>query len=225
MTNVHATDPGPDPVGDAYRRWGFLQADVDPLQRLAPFEHPDIADARTLGNRDENAKWRSIYCGTIGFEFMHMVERERVEWVRDAIEAGPPPVDQRWVLSRLMDTELFERFLHMKYVGSKRFSIEGVAGLIPLLDSILDESGRHGAEYLYMAMSHRGRLNIMKEIVHLPIEDIFAGIEDVDARSVLGSGDVKYHIGATGRYKTRRARTSKSTSPAIRATSKPSTRS
>ncbi|HEX6791252.1 MAG TPA: 2-oxoglutarate dehydrogenase E1 component [Candidatus Krumholzibacteria bacterium] len=200
---TQATDLAPDPVADAYRRWGYLQADIDPLQRMAPFEHPDIADARSLGSREDNDKWRAIYCGAIGFEFMHMVERERVEWMRDAIEAGPPPVDSRWVLSRLMDTELFERFLHLKYVGSKRFSIEGVAGLIPLLDSMLDASGQQGAEFLYLGMSHRGRLNVMKEIVNLPIEDLFAGIEDVDARSVLGSGDVKYHIGATGRYRTR----------------------
>jgi 2-oxoglutarate dehydrogenase E1 component len=105
-----------------------------------------------------------------------------------------------------MEVELFERFLQLKYVGSKRFSIEGVAALIPLLDSVLDACGGRGAEYLYLAMSHRGRLNVMKEIVNLPIEDIFAGIEDVDARSVLGSGDVKYHIGATGRYTTRSGR-------------------
>jgi 2-oxoglutarate dehydrogenase complex dehydrogenase (E1) component-like enzyme len=113
-----------------------------------------------------------MYCGAIGFEFMHIVQRDRVEWVRDMIEAGPTPVESRWVLQRLMEVELFERFLHLKYVGSKRFSIEGVAALIPLLDSILDASGAHGADHLYMAMSHRGRLNVMKEIVNLPIEDV-----------------------------------------------------
>lgn len=193
----------PDPVADAYRRWGYLQANVDPLQRLAPYEHPDIVDAVTIATREEREKWRSIYCGALGFEFMHMVQRDRVEWMRGAVEAGPGAVDSKWVLSRLMEVELFERFLHMKYVGSKRFSIEGVAALIPLLDSVLDASGAHGTDYLYIAMSHRGRLNVMKEIVNLPIDDIFAGIEDVDARSMLGSGDVKYHIGATGRYTTR----------------------
>ena len=201
-SHVAAADLAPDPVGDAYRRWGYLLANLDPLDRLAPYEHPDITDVRANGNRDENQKWQSIYCGPIGFEFMHMMQRDRVEWMREMIEAGPPAVDSRWILSRLMEVELFERFLHLKYVGSKRFSIEGVAALIPLLDSVLDASGALGAEYLYVAMSHRGRLNVMKEIVNLPIEDVFAGIEDVDARSVLGAGDVKYHIGATGRYTT-----------------------
>ena len=196
----------PDPVADAYRRWGYLLADVDPLGRLEPFEHPDIADALALGRADENARWRSIYGGAIGFEFMHMMERERVEWMREAIEAEPAPVDSRWILFRLMETELFEKFLHLKYVGSKRFSVEGIAGVIPLLDAILDASGNLGIEYLYIAMSHRGRLNVMKSIVNLPVEDIFAGIEDVDPRSVLGSGDVKYHIGATGRYRTQSGR-------------------
>ena len=196
----------PDPVADAFRRWGYLQCDLDPMGRLQPYEHPDVADARALGDAREVERLRSIYCGPVGFEFMHMVERERVEWMRDTIEAGPPEVDSHWVLERLMETELFEKFLHLKYVGSKRFSCEGVAGMIPLLDSILDASGGLGTEYLYVAMSHRGRLNVMKSIVNIPMEDIFAGIEDVDPRSVLGSGDVKYHIGATGRYRTRSGR-------------------
>ncbi|MGH7949326.1 MAG: thiamine pyrophosphate-dependent enzyme, partial [Candidatus Binataceae bacterium] len=196
----------PDPLADAYRRWGYLQADLDPMGRIQPYEHSDIVEARASAHAREADAWRAVYCGAIGFEFMHMVERERVDWMRDAIEGGVSAPDSRWILERLMETELFEKFLHTKYVGSKRFSVEGVAALIPLLDSILDASGALGAEYLYIAMSHRGRLNVMKSIVNLPIEDIFAGIEDVDPRSVLGSGDVKYHIGATGRYRTHSGR-------------------
>jgi 2-oxoglutarate dehydrogenase E1 component len=195
-----------DPLADAFRRWGYLQADLDPMGRIEPYEHPDVAQARATADVREVDAWRALYCGTIGFEFMHMMERDRVDWMRDAIESGPPKPDQKWILERLMETELFEKFLHTKYVGSKRFSAEGVASLIPLLDAILDTAGGLGAEYLYMAMSHRGRLNVMKSIVNLPIEDIFAGIEDVDPRSVLGSGDVKYHIGATGRYRTHSGR-------------------
>ncbi len=196
----------PDPLADAFRRWGYLRADLDPLGRIEPYEHPDVAEASATADARDVAAWRSIYGGKIRFEFMHMVERERVDWMREAIEAGPPVPDTSWILERLMETELFEKFLHTKYVGSKRFSVEGVAALVPLLDSMLDTSGSLGAEYLYIAMSHRGRLNVMKSIVNLPIEDIFAGIEDVDPRSVLGSGDVKYHIGATGRYRTRSGR-------------------
>jgi 2-oxoglutarate dehydrogenase E1 component len=191
----------PDPLADAFRRWGYLMANLDPLGRMQPIEHPDITDA-SAGDSESAGRWRSIYCGSLGFEYMHMVDRDRIEWLRDAIEAGAPPVDSRWVLGRLMETELFEKFLHLKYVGSKRFSCEGVAGMIPLLDAILDASGEFGAEYMYVGMSHRGRLNVMKSIVNIPMEDIFASIEDVDPRSVLGSGDVKYHIGATGRYHT-----------------------
>jgi 2-oxoglutarate dehydrogenase E1 component len=195
-----------DALAEAFRRWGYLLADIDPLGRLAKHEHPDITDAVAASGDDDAAAWRTRYCGRIGFQFMHMVERERVEWMRETIEAGPPPVDSTWILSRLMETELFEKFLHLKYVGSKRFSVEGVAALIPLIDAALDISGELGVQYLYVAMSHRGRLNVMKSIVNIPVEDIFAGIEDVDPRSVLGSGDVKYHIGATGRYRTHSGR-------------------
>jgi len=192
----------PAPLGDAFRRWGYLLADIDPLDRLARTEHPDITDAAAGAEPDEVEHWRSVYAGSIGFEFMHMRDRERVHWLRDAIEAGPPPVDGHWVLDRIMSAELFERFLHARYVGSKRFSIDGVAGVIPLLDAVLDAAGHNGAGFLYLAMSHRGRINVMKNIVNIPAESVFAGLEDVDPRSVLGSGDVKYHLGATGRYTT-----------------------
>src|SRR5512140_2511196 len=90
--HVAAPDPSPDPVADAYRRWGYLKASIDPLDRIAPYEHPDITDARTIGSREDNQKWQSMYCGPIGFEYMHMLERERVEWMREMIEAGPSPI-------------------------------------------------------------------------------------------------------------------------------------
>jgi len=189
-------------LADALRRWGYLQADLDPLGRIEPVVHPDVAETVERADASEVDRWKSVYCGRLGFEFMHMVDRERVEWMREVIEAGPPEVDQRFVLERLVETELFERFMHSRYVGSKRFSIDGVAGLITLLDAILDSGGELGAEFLYIAMSHRGRLNVMKNIVNVPAASMFAGMEDVDPRSVLGQGDVKYHFGATGRYET-----------------------
>jgi 2-oxoglutarate dehydrogenase E1 component len=176
---------------------------VDPLGRLEPFEHPDVRDAVAAAGEEAAQPWRAVYSGTIGFEFMHLVERDRLEWMRARIEAGPPEVDTRWILGRLLETELFERFLHARYVGSKRFSIDGVAGLVPLLDAMLDAGAKGGAEFLYLAMSHRGRLNVMRNVVQTPSSHIFAGMEDIDPRSVLGAGDVKYHMGATGRYRTR----------------------
>ena len=192
----------PDAVADAFRRWGYLQADLDPMGRIEPYEHPDITDVSALGDSRLD-ELRARYTGPLGFQFMHVVERERVDWLKHQVEVvGPPRVDEQWILLRLMETELFERFLHSRYVGSKRFSIDGVAGVVPLIDAILDAGGESGAEFLYIAMSHRGRLNIMKNIVKVPDEDMFAGLEDVDPRSVLGSGDVKYHLGATGRYQT-----------------------
>ncbi len=189
-------------VADAFRRWGYLMADLDPMGRLAPVVHPDIAEAIDGAPERAIEGYRATYAGPVGFEFMHMPERERVDWLRDAIEEGPPLFDREYILRRLMETELFERFLHSRYVGSKRFSIDGVAGVIPLLDAVLEAGAAEGAEFLYLGMSHRGRLNVMRNIVNISLERMFAGMEDVDPRSVLGSGDVKYHLGATGAYTT-----------------------
>ena len=131
-TTVDAPRRPDDPLADAFRRWGYLAADLDPLGRLVPYEHPDVRDAVALAAQTDVERWRTIYTRCLGIEYMHMIERERVEWVREVVEHGMPEIDERWVLGRLMETELFERFLHARYVGSKRFSIEGVAGLIPL---------------------------------------------------------------------------------------------
>ena len=99
------------------------------------------------------------------------------------------------VLDRLIRAELFEQVLQARYVGTKRYSLEGLAVLIPLLDAILERAAERGAEQMVLAMSHRGRLNVMVHIVGRPAAEIFADFEDVDPRSVLGSGDVKYHVG------------------------------
>src|SRR5205823_10377587 len=95
-----------------------------------------------------------------------------------------------------------EQVLQARYLGSKRFSLEGVTALIPLLDSILEAAAEYGAESSIMAMSHRGRLNVMVHAACKSPQEVVAGFEDVDPRSVLGAGDVKYHIGATGVYVT-----------------------
>jgi 2-oxoglutarate dehydrogenase E1 component len=109
-------------------------------------------------------------------------------------------LDRARILDRLVRADVFEQVLQARYLGTKRFSLEGITALIPLLETMLEGAAEGGAEQALLAMSHRGRLNVMAHIVGRPVADIYAGFEDVDPRSVLGGGDVKYHIGATGEY-------------------------
>ncbi|HEU5179667.1 MAG TPA: 2-oxoglutarate dehydrogenase E1 component [Candidatus Polarisedimenticolia bacterium] len=183
---------------DSFRRWGYLQAELDPLERLAPFVHPDLQTAEG----EEAARWRSIYCGPIGAEFMHFPCADRCRWIAERMEAEPPPPDRRKILGRLAAAEIFERFMHQRFVGTKRYSLEGAAALVPLLDSLLEAAAGKGARIVLLAMSHRGRLGVMVHVVGVPASSIFAEFEDVDPNSVLGSGDVRYHLGATGEYRT-----------------------
>ena len=185
-------------VFDAFRRWGYLEATLDPLGVFAPLKHPDLEGL--TGEAAEEA--RDIYCATVGVEFMHLPEPERRRWITERIEAPAPEVDQHKILERLIRADLFEQVLQARYLGSKRFSLEGVTALIPLLDAILEVAGEHGAVESVMAMSHRGRLNVMVHAACKTPHEVVAGFEDVDPRSVLGAGDVKYHVGATGTYVT-----------------------
>ena len=189
-------------VFNAFRRWGYYQANLDPLGFFAPQAHPDLA---LTGEAAEEA--RRYYCGTIGVEFMHLPDPERRRWIAERIEAQPPAVNQRMILERLVRAELFEQVLQARYLGSKRFSLEGVTALIPLLDAILETAGENGAVESVMAMSHRGRLNVIVHAACKTPHEVVAGFEDVDPRSVLGAGDVKYHIGATGQYVTTSGKT------------------
>ena len=185
-------------IFDVFRRWGYLEANLDPLSLFQPLKHPDLEGFS--GEIAEEA--RRIYCGTIGADFMHLPEPERRRWIIERLEAPAEKVDQRKILERLIRADLFEQVLQARYLGSKRFSLEGVTALIPLLDSILEAAGESGAESSIMAMSHRGRLNVMVHAACKAPHDVVAGFEDVDPRSVLGAGDVKYHVGATGTYVT-----------------------
>jgi len=181
-------------VMDSFRRWGYLQADLDPVGHFAPLVHPDLD---LTGEEADTA--RRIYCGSIGVEFMHIPDPERRRWVQERMESElAAPVDRTRVLDQLVRADVFEQTIHSRYIGTKRYSLEGNTGLIPLLDEILNAAAENGAEQSVLAMSHRGRLNVIINIVKRPAAEIFAGFEDVDPRSVLGGGDVKYHIGATG---------------------------
>src|SRR6267143_1277408 len=193
-----ASDEARERVFDAFRRWGYLEATLDPLGLFEPLKQPDL-DALT-GEAAEEA--RGIYCGTVGADFMHLPEPQRRRWIAERLEAPAGEVDRHKILERLIRADLFEQVLQARYLGTKRFSLEGVTALIPLLDSILDTAGEHGALESVMAMSHRGRLNVMVHAACKTPHEVVAGFEDVDPRSVLGAGDVKYHVGATGTYVT-----------------------
>jgi 2-oxoglutarate dehydrogenase E1 component len=194
---VAANNEQRERVFDVFRRWGYFEATLDPL---GVFQPQKLADLEVAGEAAEEA--RRIYCGTIGAEFMHLPEPERRRWIAERIEGPEPEVDQEKILERLVRADLFEAVLQARYLGTKRFSLEGVTSLIPLLDSILDTAGEFGALDCIMAMSHRGRLNVMVHAACKPPHEVVAGFEDVDPRSVLGAGDVKYHVGATGTYTT-----------------------
>jgi len=183
-------------VWDSFRRWGYLQAHLDPLGDLEPILLPELD--RT-GPEAEAA--RRVYCGTIGAEFMHIADRERRLWVQERMEEEAPEPDRPRILDLLVRAEVFEQVLQTRYLGTKRYSLEGESALLPLLDSILSAAAEQGATKGMLAMSHRGRLNVMVHIVGRAAAEVFARFEDVDPRSTMGSGDVKYHIGATGTFR------------------------
>jgi 2-oxoglutarate dehydrogenase E1 component len=185
---------------NAFRRLGFLQADLDPLGRLRNEPQPALAEEADAATAAVARRW---YCGTIGVEFMHIQDPEQRRWIRERMETDPEPPDRDHVLAQILRAETFEQVVQTRYLGSKRFSIEGVAALIPALDEMLERAAEHAASQVVLAMSHRGRLSVMVNTIGRPAAQIFAGFEDVDPRSVLGGGDVKYHMGATGTWHAR----------------------
>jgi 2-oxoglutarate dehydrogenase E1 component len=190
-----------DRAWDAFRRWGYLQADLDPLGELQPVAMPEL----NVGPEADAA--RRSYCGTIGVEFMHIADRERRQWIQERMESKAPQVDRERILELLVRAEIFEQVLQTRYLGTKRYSLEGEAALLPLLDAILSAGAEQGLQQAVLAMSHRGRLNVMVHIVGRGAAEVFARFEDVDPRSVLGGGDVKYHMGATGDFPAEDGRT------------------
>ncbi|MFL6292627.1 MAG: 2-oxoglutarate dehydrogenase E1 component [Thermoanaerobaculia bacterium] len=187
---------------DAFRRLGYLYADLDPLDRLAPEPEALLGEVDDPALAEQARRW---YCGPIGVELMHIEDPERRRWVQERMEAPPgeetpEPADRSHVLDLLIRAETFEQMIQARYLGTKRFSIEGVESLLPLLDEMLEAACERQARQVVLAMSHRGRLNVMVHTVGVKTADIFAGFEDVDPRSILGGGDVKYHMGATGDF-------------------------
>lgn len=211
----------------AYRNRGHLMADTDPLRLdKARFRsHPDLevlthgltlwdldrvfkvdgfAGAQYKKLRDVLGLLRDAYCRHIGVEYAHILDPEQKEWLEQRVETKhvkPTVAQQKYILSKLNAAEAFETFLQTKYVGQKRFSLEGAESVIPMMDAAIDQCAEHGLDEVVIGMPHRGRLNVLANIVGKPYSQIFTEFEgNLNPSQAHGSGDVKYHLGATGLY-------------------------
>ncbi len=208
----------------AYRVRGHLMADIDPLD-YKQRKHPDLdvaAHGLTLWDldrefavagfageqfmtlRDVLKVLRDAYCRTLGIEYMHMQDPEQRHWIQKRIETAPDKPDrseQLRILRTLNAAEAFETFLQTKYVGQKRFSLEGGESVIPLLDAVLSAAAGDGMDEVCIGMPHRGRLNVLANIAGKSYGRIFNEFEgNYGVESVQGSGDVKYHLGTEGTF-------------------------
>ncbi|MFC4853593.1 multifunctional oxoglutarate decarboxylase/oxoglutarate dehydrogenase thiamine pyrophosphate-binding subunit/dihydrolipoyllysine-residue succinyltransferase subunit [Actinophytocola glycyrrhizae] len=209
---------------DTYRTRGHLMADVDPLNyRQRKHEDLDIlshgltlwdldrefpvggfAGKNRMKLRDVLGVLRDSYCRTVGVEYTYILDPSERRWIQERVEIKhekPPQAVQKYILSKLNAAEAFETFLQTKYVGQKRFSLEGGESVIALLDTILDKAAEYELDEVVIGMPHRGRLNVLANIVGKPISQIFQEFEgNLDPGQAHGSGDVKYHLGAEGKY-------------------------
>lgn len=210
----------------AYRVRGHLMADTDPLE-YRQRRHPDLdvtSHGLTLWDLERDFATggfggepilrlrkilgilRDSYCRTIGTEYMHIQDPDQREWIQSKVEVGftkPNPDEQLRILRKLNAAEAFETFLQTKFVGQKRFSLEGGESVIALLDRILCRAASEGMDEVCIGMPHRGRLNVLANIAGKSYGQIFREFEGKqDPRSVQGSGDVKYHLGTEGEFHT-----------------------
>ncbi|MFJ9375777.1 multifunctional oxoglutarate decarboxylase/oxoglutarate dehydrogenase thiamine pyrophosphate-binding subunit/dihydrolipoyllysine-residue succinyltransferase subunit [Streptomyces sp. NPDC101455] len=208
----------------SYRVRGHVMADTDPLE-YRQRKHPDLditehgltlwdlerefavggfAGKSLMKLRDILGVLRDSYCRTTGVEFMHIQDPKQRKWIQDRIERShskPEREEQLRILRRLNAAEAFETFLQTKYVGQKRFSLEGGESVIPLLDAVIDSAAESRLDEVVIGMAHRGRLNVLANIVGKSYAQIFREFEgNLDPKSMHGSGDVKYHLGAQGTF-------------------------
>jgi 2-oxoglutarate dehydrogenase E1 component len=209
----------------AYRVRGHMMADTDPLE-YKQRSHPDLeveSHGLTLWDLDREfatgsfggerrfMKMRNIlgilrdsYCRTVGIEYMHIQDPEQRRWIQQRVEQPhqkPPREEQLRILLKLNQAEAFETFLQTKFVGQKRFSLEGGETTIPLVDEICEAAAEAALDEVTIGMAHRGRLNMLANIVGKSYNQIFREFEgNIDPRTVQGSGDVKYHLGAEGKF-------------------------
>jgi len=206
---------------NAYRVRGHLFADLDPLGLRKPpaqeefvlkryglahvdpdtiFSMGDFAGPPTGSLRSVIARLKDTYARTIGVEFTSLENQEARDWLRERMELTGNHIDlsreqQIRILTKLTDAEIFEQFLHTKYTGAKRFSLEGAESVIPMLDILVERASELGVEEIVIGMAHRGRLNVMVNIMEMNVRQIFAGFEDDNPEAYVGRGDVKYHLG------------------------------
>jgi 2-oxoglutarate dehydrogenase E1 component len=212
-----------------YRVRGHLIANLDPLGRRDPSTHPELdithhglsiwdldrefpigsLGAGQLGRgrmplREILGCLRDAYARTVGVEYMHIQEHDQKEWIQERVEVphvDPAADEKRRILECLNAAEAFERFVHTKYLGQKRFSLEGAETLIPMLDALASAAADAGMAEIVMGMAHRGRLNVLANVVGKSYAQIFREFEgELDPTSTQGSGDVKYHLGAKGKH-------------------------
>lgn len=211
----------------AYRTQGHLIADLDPLRQHPPTLHPELDPGfygLTIWDLDRRfatgglagseqmplkrilARLRASYCDTMGIEYMHISDPAQKRWIQQHVEIPEVTLSREEklrILHKLNQAEAFEAFLHTKYVGHKRFGLEGAESLIPLLDSIAGAAAGDGVGEMVMGMAHRGRLNVLTNIVGKSYAQVFREFQgDMEPRAMGGSGDVKYHLGAEGKYET-----------------------
>ncbi|MGW6138152.1 multifunctional oxoglutarate decarboxylase/oxoglutarate dehydrogenase thiamine pyrophosphate-binding subunit/dihydrolipoyllysine-residue succinyltransferase subunit [Streptomyces sp. NPDC055140] len=208
----------------SFRVRGHVMADTDPLE-YRQRKHPDLdiaehgltlwdlerefavggfAGKSMMKLRDILGVLRDSYCRTTGIEYMHIQDPKQRKWLQDRVErphTKPEREEQLRILRRLNAAEAFETFLQTKYVGQKRFSLEGGESVIPLLDAVIDSAAESRLDEVVIGMAHRGRLNVLANIVGKSYAQIFREFEgNLDPKSMHGSGDVKYHLGAQGTF-------------------------
>ena len=211
-----------------YRTRGHLIADLDPLRWKEPetfleldpatygltlwdldreFLTGGVAGTKAMPFGDLLGVLRDAYCRTIGVEYMHIQEPAEKRWIQQQVEGTRFDLSKEeyaHILQRLNAAEAFEKFLATKYVGTKRFGIEGAESAIPLLDEVLSAAAESNFDGVVLGMAHRGRLNVLANIVGKSHDQIFREFEGyVDPESIQGSGDVKYHLGAVGKFVSR----------------------
>jgi 2-oxoglutarate dehydrogenase E1 component len=221
-----------DNLINMYRVRGHLIAHLDPLDWTDPHMHPELdpathglsvwdlerefftnglAGSETMRLGDILGVLRDAYCRTVGVEYMFIQEPDQKHWIQQHVEGVSTqltPEEQRWILDRLNAAEALEQFLNTKYIGQKRFGLEGGESAMPMIDAIIDDAAVAGQSQVVIGMAHRGRLNVLINIVGKGYGELFEEFEgNIDPGTVQGSGDVKYHKGFRGKFTGRSGKT------------------